>query len=591
MTVNNHSAAATAAARRLAAPALRKGFLPEALHVYHDAAGNPNLWRIRCRHPQTGEKWIRPMHLRDDTFILGEPHTPEPGKPLYRLPEVLRADSNCTLVIVEGESCADALSRIGIEATTSGGADSCAAADWSPLRGRRCLVWPDNDAAGNRYGDEVAARLSALGCDVSVVDVAQLGLPAKGDCVDWLARNSNANSEQILNLLTRTCASVDEVESLELICAAGIACTPIRWLWPGWLAAGKLHILAGAPGTGKTTIALAISAAVSAASALPDGSCPPRGRVVIWSGEDGFEDTLVPRLKFASAEMSAIYFVGKIFSDGERRPFDPAIDMFALEQKIRSLGGVSLLVIDPVVSAVAGDSHRNGEVRRALQPLVDLASSLGVAVLGISHFSKSTAGRDPIERVTGSIAVGALARIVMVTASTQDVGDSGSSRLLTRAKSNIGTDGGGFEYRLERCEQDMVEAARVVWGAAVDGSARQLLASAEADASEQKNAREEAKKWLTAQLMGGPKATNHIKSAAKDVGIAWRTVERAKAALDIHAARVGEDGGWVWSMPPTNSVLEGRQDRHADESLCVGGLGGLAEGPGAQMQNPEDSTS
>jgi hypothetical protein len=574
MAVNIEAAAATAAARRLAAPALRKGYTPAGLHVYRDATGHPQFWRIRCRDPQTGDKWIRPMHYRSGRFLLGEPPAPESGKLLYRVPEILQADTGSTIVIVEGETCADALARIGIEATTSGSADSCSAADWGPVRNRRCVIWPDNDTAGARYGDDVARTLSKLGCDVRIIEVEHLGLPEKGDCVDWLAQNPSATVEQILALPTRSYSTAELYGSLELICASDVTCTPVRWIWSGWLAAGKLHILAGAPGTGKTTIALAISAAVSSATTLPDGSCPPRGRVVIWSGEDGFDDTLAPRLKFAGADMSAIYFVGKILGDGERRPFDPATDMVFLEEKIRALGGVSMLVIDPVVSAVAGDSHRNTEVRRALQPLVDLASNLGIAVLGISHFSKSSVGRDPIERVTGSIAFGALARVVMVTASTNNDDENNGWRLLTRAKSNIGVDGGGFEYRLDRCEQDTLEAARIIWGNPLNGSARQLLARVETDPAEQSSARDDAKEWLIAQLAAGPKPTNEIRKVASESGFAWRTIERAKATLNIQANRTGADGGWLWSMP-LSTKNEGRQDRQENDVTHDGGLGGL----------------
>jgi AAA domain len=75
--------------------------------------------------------------------------------------------------------------------------------------------------------------------------------------------------------------------------------------------------------------------------------------------------------------------------------FDPAKDVAPLSDAIKRASGVDFLIVDPVVSAVAGDSHKNYEVRRALQPLVDLASSLGTAVLGITHFSKGTGGRDP----------------------------------------------------------------------------------------------------------------------------------------------------------------------------------------------------
>lgn len=572
-------AAALAAARRLAAPALGQGFRPEALHVYEEAGGAPSYWRIRCRNPYTGQKWIRPMHLSDGKFVLGEPPAPAAGKPLYRLPQILASEQCDPVYVVEGESCADALVSLGLLATTSGGADSCDSADWSPLAGRACVIWPDCDVPGSRYAAEVAESLENLSCDVSIVDIDALGMGRKEDCVDWLTRNPGATAEQILKLPSVATPPGNKEVPLELICAADVACRPIRWLWPGWLAAGKLHILAGSPGTGKTTIAMSMAAAVSTGGNFPDGSTPNRSRVVIWSGEDGFEDTLAPRLRFAGADMSAVYFVGSINPDGERRPFDPADDMCVLEQTLAQLGGVSLLIVDPVVSAVAGDSHRNTEVRRALQPLVDLATTLDIAVLGISHFSKSSAGRDPVERVTGSIAFGALARLVMVTAAKQDDEEADGFRVLTRAKNNIGPDGGGFEYRLERCEEDGIEASRVAWGHALEGSARALLGRAEVDSGDTKTNRERAADWLISVLAAGPTATNDIKEAAKVKGLAWRTVERAKAALGVVASRTSEDGGWVWSLALQDCFLEDRQGRQAQGLGEVGGLGGLgAEG-------------
>jgi putative DNA primase/helicase len=176
-----------------------------------------------------------------------------------------------------------------------------------------------------------------------------------------------------------------------------------------------VHVLGGAPGAGKTTIALSLASTVTRGGAWPDGShCPSRGRVLIWSGEDDPKDTLVPRLITAGADLARASFVGDIREDGKARSFDPAKDIEPLREAIRRAGGVDLLIVDPVVSAVAGDSHKNTEVRRALQPLVDLASALGTAVIGITHFSKGTGGRDPVERLNGSLAFGAIARVVMV---------------------------------------------------------------------------------------------------------------------------------------------------------------------------------
>ena len=112
--------------------------------------------------------------------------------------------------------------------------------------------------------------------------------------------------------------------------------------------------------------------------------------------------------------------------------------MEALRRKLVEIGDVRLLIVDPIVSAITGDSHKNAEVRRGLQPLADLAASTRCALLGITHFSKGTAGRDPVERLTGSLAFGALARVVLVAAKHQEEGEDGRTvRLFLRAKSNI----------------------------------------------------------------------------------------------------------------------------------------------------------
>jgi putative DNA primase/helicase len=241
--------------------------------------------------------------------------------------------------------------------------------------------------------------------------------------------------------------------NVELIRASSVKPEPIAWLWSDWLAAGKLHVLGGAPGTGKTTIALDFAAVISSGRSWPDGSLASCGNVVIWSGEDDHKDTLIPRLLQADANMNNIFFIAGVQEGKRKRFFDPAIDMEPLLRKLEEIGNVRLLIIDPLVSAVVGDSHKNAEVRRSLQPLADLAARLGCALLGITHFSKATQGRNPVERLTGSLAFGALARVVLVVAKLpKDPEEDGMAWLLLRAKSNIGPDEGGFIYQLQQNE-------------------------------------------------------------------------------------------------------------------------------------------
>jgi hypothetical protein len=168
------------AARRFAAPMLAKGYKPQALHEYTDPEGRPLHWRIRLKHPETGDKWIRPMKLNGQGYELGEPKFSD-GKPLYGLPRIV-SNLDAVVWIVEGEQKADALNKLGLVATTSGGAQSAAATDWGPLRGRTVRIWPDNDDPGKAYADEVARILQGIGCAVSCVDVAALRIARQGRC-------------------------------------------------------------------------------------------------------------------------------------------------------------------------------------------------------------------------------------------------------------------------------------------------------------------------------------------------------------------------------------------------------------------------
>ena len=235
---------------------------------------------------------------------------------------------------------------------------------------------------------------------------------------------------------------------------------------------------------------------------------------------------------------------------GESYPFDPARDLDALRDSLHALPDVGLLVIDPVVSAVSGDSHKNAEVRRGLQPLVDLAAELGCAVLGITHFSKGTGGRDPLERITGSLAFGALPRVVLVTAK-QDADDSRPARrVLLRAKCNIGPDGGGFAYELQQGplpDFPGVETSRVVWGEAIEGTAREVLADAEAQ-GEEADERRDAASWLRQLRSGSELPVKQVKRQADEAGHAWRTVQRAMRAAGVESKRGGFGEPAMWRL-------------------------------------------
>lgn len=342
-------------------------------------------------------------------------------------------------------------------------------------------------------------------------------------------------------------------DGVELIDCSTLTPLPIGWLWPHWIALGKLHVLAGAPGTGKTTIATDITSCVTSGRAFPSGWRPRPGNVLIWSGEDDPADTLVPRLIAGGADLTRVRFVGDVMQNGERHPFDPARDVDKLAAALAEMDGVALIVIDPLVSAVSGDSHKNAEVRRGLAPLVDLASRFNAALLGITHYTKGTQGREPLERVSGSLAFGALARVVMGTVRQKAEDGMPPRMVMARAKSNIGPDGGGFAYAFEQVElagHPGLMASRIAWGGPVEGTARDLLAEPEMTGEREAPAREEAETFLRELLRAAPLSTGAVKAEAKEAGFSWATVRRAKDALGVKARKAtGKDGEWHWSLP------------------------------------------
>jgi hypothetical protein len=348
---------------------------------------------------------------------------------------------------------------------------------------------------------------------------------------------------------------------VQLLSASSVTPRPIRWLWSDWLASGKLHILGGAAGTGKTTIALSIAATLSAGGLWADGSRASKGRVVIWSSEDSPEDTLIPRLIQCGADCDSISIVGDVLEPAGRRAFDPGSDMHHLRQAISLLGGVDLLIVDPIVSAVTGNDHKNSEVRRGLQPLVDLAQELNCAVLGVTHFSKNTSGRSPLERITGSLAFGALARLVWVTAKSDH---SAEKRLLLKAKSNICSDEGGYEYEILQAEllgYPGVAASCVRWGERVEGPARALLELVETPESEGPgSALSEAEDFLVRLLAQGTVSSEDVKGAAIAAGIALATLRRASKRLGVKSVKLGMDRGWGWTLAA--KTLKHVEDAH-----------------------------
>jgi hypothetical protein len=381
-----------------------------------------------------------------------------------------------------------------------------------------------------------------------------------------------------------------ECGTVELLQAANLKPEAIRWLWPAWLAQGKLHVLAGAPGTGKTTLALDIAACVTSGRALPSGWRPKPASVIVWSGEDDPRDTLVPRLIAAGADMRRVRVVGDVMQDGQRCAFDPARDVPKLAAACAGIADVALLIVDPLVSAVSGDSHKNAEVRRGLAPLVDLAARMDAALLGITHFSKGTQGRDPLERVSGSLAFGALARVVLGTirepVNPEDAA-APRSLIVARAKSNIGPDGDGFRYAFEQTElakHPGITASRIAWGAALTGAASELLGEPEPTRERPEGA--DAASFLRELLADSPMTAKDVRKAGDDAGFTWRTIQRAMRRAGAESRRQGFGQPALWSIPGHTVAPDFPQSRHSRQ-LPESGATGATDAEVARLDGEE----
>ena len=327
---------------------------------------------------------------------------------------------------------------------------------------------------------------------------------------------------------------------------------PLLWLRKDWLCRKKLTLIGGMPGCGKTTILLDWMSTLSAGSTWPEGTRAPLGDCVFWSGEDTPEDTLKPRLLRMGGDLSRIHFVKAVLKPGERsRAFDPSRDMPMLKAAIDKMPNPPVLIgLDPMI-AVTGkaDSHKNAETRNALAPFIEMVESLNACAVGIHHLSKGTTGKNPLERLTGSIAFGALPRIVCLCAEQQDKQPDQNRYVIMRAKCNIGVNGGGYGYDIEArplIENPDIDATRIQWGDALEGSAAEIMEDAEAK-PEQETKQSQAEGFINSILANGRMKATEVIDAAKENGITERTLKRARAQMPKFKSEQ-DRGAWWWQI-------------------------------------------
>lgn len=336
---------------------------------------------------------------------------------------------------------------------------------------------------------------------------------------------------------------------VEFISLNDIKPKPIQWLIPGVIPKGMITVLASDGGVGKTALSLWLASLVSNQGEAFNGKPVEHGRVLIWSGEDSPEYVLSPRLRALGADGNYIDIIGNhtLTKDG-LRAFDITEDLYDVEMSLQNRSGeppYKLLIIDPVMSVVRGDSNQANTVRQALEPLRLLAERQNIAVIGITHYSKGTSKSLPQDRVIGSQAFVALARMVLGLGKDEETGN----RRLVVLKSNIVDTNIGYEFSYQFfTDVDGCQVARIDLIDELHGSARELLA--EIEPAEEGTAVYDAMEFLKSLLSDGALPSKQIKVDADGAGYSWDTIKRASIKLKIEKRKdKGINGVWRWSLP------------------------------------------
>jgi putative DNA primase/helicase len=514
----------------------------EAVYDYRDTEGSLLYQVLRkrgksfaCRRPLPGGGWA--WNLDGIERVL------------YRLPETAAAVSAGAVVFVaEGEKDADRLAALGLAATTNPGG----AGEWRPaygavLRGARVVILPDNDLAGRRHAEAARSNLAGAASAVRVLELAGLG--EKGDVSVWIAareREGRTAAEiraELEELAAAALGSRHEPGPLAAAApaaggrasrvrlAADVAPQAVSFLWHPYLPCGKLTLLEGDPGQGKSWIAAALATAGSRGQGLPGGEAFPPFRTLIFTAEDGLGDTLRPRLDLLGADLGAILL--------HDQPLDLAAgDDFEEVEKAIADHRPRLVILDPIVAYLGAktDVYRANEVRSILAPLARLADRHGCAVVAIRHLNKSRGNRS-IYAGQGSIDFTAAARSVLLAGCG---GDDAADRAFVHIKSNLAALGPTLAYTID---QDGFR-----WAGESPLWASDLLAP-EATVDEASTL-DEARSFLRSLLAAGPVNTADIYAAATQAGISQPTLRRAKRHEGIVARRhgYGAGGAWRWSL-------------------------------------------
>jgi hypothetical protein len=328
----------------------------------------------------------------------------------------------------------------------------------------------------------------------------------------------------------------------------------VSWCWYHRAAHGKITVIDGDPGLGKSMLSIDLVACVTTGAPLPGGGHYGPADVVIMTAEDGLADTVLPRLLAAGGDATRVTALTAIRAKGRER-FPSLLRDVAMLEAVVLEKKAKVVIIDPLMAFLAGsDAHKDQDIRAALAPVAAMAERTGAAVLVIRHLNKGQ-GSQAIYRGGGSIGITGAARAVFLVA--KDPQDD-TRRIVACVKNNLAPMPPALAYTIVGVNGG---SARLRWDPRpVEITADQLLAAGIEAAAGKGSAVDEAEKFLRDRLKEGPKLVTDLKSEAGAAGIRPATLRRAQKKLNVqHEKQTGKTGRWEWKLIQGGEGEQGAQ--------------------------------
>lgn len=319
----------------------------------------------------------------------------------------------------------------------------------------------------------------------------------------------------------------------------------VSWLWFNRIPLGKLTLIVGDPGHGKSYFSLYLAAHVTTEKPWPEIGMPiEKGSVILLTAEDGIADTVRIRTDIMGADVNKIYILEGIKTpDNEELTFFNLVEhISSLAKAVKEIGDVRLIIIDPITAYLENlDSNSATAIRSALAPLAKLAEREKIAVVAISHLNKDIAKRA-IYRAMGSMSFIAAARSVWAI-SRDDNDENYRRRFLTPLKTNLSIDPSSLAFSIGN-DGVVFEADPV------DITSEEALGDKEE--KDEYSQLQEAKEWLKVAFIESKAIpAKQILKEAKENFIKERTLKRAKSQLGISSFRMGNV--WHWGEEEFNN--------------------------------------